>query len=294
MKEPAPDTSQIPPPPPPPPGWYPDPWNFPALRWWDGYAWSGFVSWPLAYAPAPQPVRERPAKGPGISGGGIAGIGAGAGVVAGLVIQIVLVVTGDYRSITNDPWVLLALELPLWAGFGGAAYVASRRNGTSSLQRDFGLGLPTRHDVGLGLVGGLVGRSLSLLALLLTWLSSRGTGGNGTNILGIHLTSFSAWVVVVVLTVVGAPIFEELFFRGLIQGAFSRRIGPVPALFVTAVIFTLSHVPSEGILAPPVLFPAALVLGYLKLKTNRLSAGMVAHATFNAIGLLFLLLPFAR
>jgi membrane protease YdiL (CAAX protease family) len=241
------------------------------------------------------PPAERPAKGPGISGGGIAGVGAGLGVLAGTAIQVALLVAGHYRSLSNDPWLLIGLELPLWAGFGGAAYLASRRNGSGSLRRDYGLWLPSRSDTGLGLLGSLVARSLSFLLLLLAWLASRGSHGHaGGSILGVPLTSASSWVVVVLLTVVGAPIFEELFFRGLIQGAFSRRIGPVAALFVTAVIFSVSHVPSEGILAPSLLFPAAVVLGYLKMKTNRLGAGMVAHAAFNGIGLLLMLTPIAR
>jgi hypothetical protein len=87
---------------------------------------------------------------------------------------------------------------------------------------------------------------------------------------------------------------EELFFRGLLQGAFTRRIGATPAIFVTALIFAFAHITSEGPLAPLVIFPSGLVLGYLRQRTGRLAAGMVAHATFNASLFLLFLIPAFR
>ena len=56
----------------------------------------------------------------------------------------------------------------------------------------------------------------------------------------------------------------------------------MPALFITALIFSFSHVINEGPFAPVALFPMAVVLGYLRLRTGRLAAGMVAHGVFNA------------
>jgi membrane protease YdiL (CAAX protease family) len=110
-------------------------------------------------------------------------------------------------------------------------------------------------------------------------------------VLGITPRGLSGWIVLIVLTVVGAPVVEEIFFRGLIQGAFNRRCGTGASLFITAVIFSLAHVPGEGPFAPFLLFPMAVVLGYLRMKTGRLAAGMLAHAEFNAIGLLIVITP---
>lgn len=101
-------------------------------------------------------------------------------------------------------------------------------------------------------------------------------------------------MVVITLAVIGAPLVEELFFRGLLQGAFTRRVGAVPALFITAIIFSFAHVLNEGPLAPIALFPLALVLGYLRYRTGRLAAGMVAHALFNASLFLLFLVPAFR
>jgi hypothetical protein len=214
-------------------------------------------------------------------------LGAVASLAASIVIAIVT--HGDPVS----PWFELIAEVPLWAGFLGAALFASRRNGTGRLAADYGFGAPSLGDVGLGVLGGLAGRIVSFFFVLLVIIEQHlsDAGSLSQTVLGITPQGIAGWAVLIILTVVGAPIVEEVFFRGLIQGAFSRRVGPVAALFVTAVIFSLSHVPGEGPFAPFQLFPMALVLGYLRLRTGRLAAGMLAHAEFNAIGLAIVLIP---
>lgn len=271
------------------PGWYPDPWRVAALRWWDGRSWSGYVATP----PIARPPRVP--RGPGISGGGIAGTGAAFGAIASLGVSVLLLVLYGNGALTS-PWILLLTEVPLWAGFLGAAYLASHRNGSGSLQRDFDLAWPNGSEVRPGLLGGLVGRVIPVIYTVLVWEALRYSHVHNiaSSVLGIRPEGTSTWVALILLTVVGAPVVEEIFFRGLIQGAFSRRVGPVPALFITAVIFSFSHVPGEGPFAPVLLFPAAVVLGYLRMKTGRLGAGIIAHAEFNAIGLLLVLLPIFR
>ena len=144
-------------------------------------------------------------------------------------------------------------QLGLWVGFVGAVVYVSRANGTGSLTADYGLSWPHPKDVGLGLAGAVVGRFLPLIVLITIVVAGRGFGtpsGASPEILGTTPSGTAAWVVVVSLAVVGAPIIEELFFRGLLQGEFTRRVGPVPALFITALIFSFSHVINEGPFAP--------------------------------------------
>jgi CAAX protease family protein len=267
-----------------PPGWYPDPWRLAALRWWDGAHWSSYL------LPAAQPPEAAP-KGPGIRGGGIAGIGAGIGVIASLVVGVIEVL--NYGSSTS-PWLLLISELPLWAGFLGAAYLASKRNGTGKLSLDFGLTTPNLQDARLALPAALLGRVIPVIYLILVAIQlhlAHTPQGLAPTVLGVAPDGTAAWTVLLLLTLIGAPILEELFFRGLIQGVFSRRCGPVPALFITAIIFSFAHTLGEGPFAPFLLFPMAVILGYLKLKTGRLAAGMLAHAEYNAIGLAIVLIP---
>jgi membrane protease YdiL (CAAX protease family) len=284
-------------PPPPPPGWYADPWRWAWWRWWDGYRWTPYLygatgpSWP---APAPAPFVP---KGPGIKGGGIAAIGAGLGFVASIAVAVGYAVAGSGHFDAANPWYLLLSQLALWAGFLGAVVVASRRNGTRSLARDYGLSWPTWHDLKTGVAGGALGRLPSVIILILVVVATNGfanPSSAGRQIDGLTPEGTAGWVIMGLFLVVGAPFVEELLFRGLIQGAFTRRVGPTPAIFVTAVIFCFAHVLNEGPVAPLVLFPAALVLGYLRHRSGRLAPGMIAHATFNAIALALLLVPAFR
>jgi len=282
-----------------PANWYRDPWGVAPWRWWDGTQWTPVLygpygeAWPTRVSPVPPFV----AKGPGIKGGGVAAVGAGVGLVGTIAVAIAFLVATRGQIDINDPWYLLASQLALWAGFVGAVVVASRMNGTGSLAADYGLSWPRIKDLWLGLSGAVVGRILPLIVLICIVLAGSGfdaPNGAAPNIVGVTPSGIAGWVVVVLLTVVGAPIVEELFFRGLLQGAFTRRIGAVPAIFVTAIIFSFAHVLNEGPLAPFVLFPMALVLGYLRHRTGRLAAGMIAHASFNAILFIMLLVPAFR
>jgi membrane protease YdiL (CAAX protease family) len=281
----------------PPPGWYPDPWGWAPWRWWDGYQWTAYLYG--NYGP-PVPAmgpREDSPKGPGIKGGGIAAVGAGIGVAGTIAVAVAFAVGSSGHLDSHLPWYMLASQGALWTGFLGAVVFASRRNGTRSLARDYGLSWPTGPDLSTGFVGGILGRLPSTIILILIVLAGNGfnaPNGAGHHINGTRPEGTTGWVVVGLLTIVGAPIVEELFFRGLIQGAFTRRVGPTAAIFVTALIFCFAHVLNEGPAAPLVLFPAALVLGYLRHRYGRLAPGMIAHATFNAIAFVLLLVPAFR
>jgi membrane protease YdiL (CAAX protease family) len=276
--------------------WHPDPWGIAPLRWWDGYQWTPILhgtygeAWPL---PAP-PILP---KGPGIKGGGVAAVGAGVGFVGSIIVAIFFAAISSGNPFGNDPWYLLSSQIALWIGFLGAVIYACRVNGSKSLASDYGLSLPRWHDVWTGFSGGLAGRVPPTLILVLVALADRGFSSptsTAPQVLGTTPTSTTGWVVVITLAVIGAPIVEELFFRGLIQGAFTRRVGAVPAIFVTALIFCSAHVLGEGPLAPVVLFPVGLILGYLRYQSGRLAPGMVAHATFNATLFVLFLVPAFR
>jgi hypothetical protein len=236
-------------------------------------------------------------KGPGIKGGGIAAVGIGAGVIGTIAVAIAFYVGGPDHLDVHNPWFMLASQGALWAGFLGAVVTASWRNGTRSLARDYGLSWPRWSDLSTGVAGGILGRLPSTIILVLIVLAGNGfnaPNGAGRQINGAAPEGTTGWIIVGLLTIVGAPFVEELLFRGLIQGAFTRRVGPTAAIFVTALIFCFAHVLNEGPFAPLVLFPPALVLGYLRHRYGRLAPGMIAHGTFNAIAFALLLVPAFR
>ena len=92
------------------------------------------------------------------------------------------------------------------------------------------------------------------------------------------------WIIaLVIVVVIGAPIIEEIVYRGLILQSLQGRINDVLALVVSSAWFAAIHLqPVEF----PGLFAFALVLGACFLLTGRLACPIIAHAAFNAVGLL--------
>jgi membrane protease YdiL (CAAX protease family) len=96
---------------------------------------------------------------------------------------------------------------------------------------------------------------------------------------------------VIVSTVVLAPVGEELLFRGIIQTLLRNRLGAalphyaaVVSLVLTSVIFAVFHVGSPQ--DTPAIFLLALALGYTYERTGRLLAPMLIHSLFNAVMIL--------
>jgi membrane protease YdiL (CAAX protease family) len=86
----------------------------------------------------------------------------------------------------------------------------------------------------------------------------------------------AAFVGVVLLT----PLWEELTFRGLIQGGLRRRLGPLAAALISAAIFAACH----GV---PILLPYMLTLGlslaYLREFHRNLWAPLCMHVILNGL-----------
>jgi len=85
-----------------------------------------------------------------------------------------------------------------------------------------------------------------------------------------------------VVTILIVPFSEELFFRGLGVRALGFA-GPVVAVGGTALVFALVHGIIAGLI--PLGFFAVL-LGLLRYRSESVWPGYVAHATYNAIGVL--------
>lgn len=97
-----------------------------------------------------------------------------------------------------------------------------------------------------------------------------------------------AWVLVLIgLVVVGAPLVEEIVYRGMVQPGLVNSWGPWVGVSATAVLFAAVHlVPVEF----PGLLAFALVLGWARHRTGALGMPIVTHMAFNATGLAIALL----
>lgn len=97
------------------------------------------------------------------------------------------------------------------------------------------------------------------------------------------------WWVIIFGAIIGAPIVEEMVFRGLLQPAVRSMLGPWAAVLITGAMFTLLHVPrspeSGGAtwLAIPTLAVLSLALGIARERSGRLGVPVVMHIAFNAL-----------
>jgi membrane protease YdiL (CAAX protease family) len=94
-----------------------------------------------------------------------------------------------------------------------------------------------------------------------------------------------AWAVIAAV-VIGAPIFEEIAYRGALHGAMrSLDIRPWPTIVLTSVFFAIMHlgaIPTEGLAAAMTgLVLLSISLGLLRERTGGLIAPILCHSLFN-------------
>jgi len=108
---------------------------------------------------------------------------------------------------------------------------------------------------------------------------------------GILEDNRGSWILFVVIffVVVGAPLAEELLFRGFIMRYLEKFFGVVFAVVASSIIFAIPHwQPDASWQESAVLLGAlafvGLVLAIGAMVTKRLGAAIIAHALFNATG----------
>ncbi|UTW57867.1 CPBP family intramembrane metalloprotease [Kordiimonas sp. SCSIO 12603] len=80
--------------------------------------------------------------------------------------------------------------------------------------------------------------------------------------------------------VVFAPVIEEIIFRGYLQTALEKKIGPFMALIISSLAFAAAHFDLDTL---PILFIAGLAFGYIFQKTKSIYPAMFLHAANNGI-----------
>ena len=91
-------------------------------------------------------------------------------------------------------------------------------------------------------------------------------------------------VLLVLMVCVGAPIVEELVYRGLLQGSFAARFNHVVGVAGRRGVVRRSS--TSGPSSTPACSRSALVVGACLLVTGRLGMSMATHVAFNVTGLL--------
>jgi membrane protease YdiL (CAAX protease family) len=94
------------------------------------------------------------------------------------------------------------------------------------------------------------------------------------------------WWLTVASAGICAPIAEEILYRGFLQSALVRALGPSWApVLITSAVFTVLHVGAADAHALPALFALSVALGAAFERTGRLGTPIVMHIGFNALNL---------
>ncbi len=129
------------------------------------------------------------------------------------------------------------------------------------------------------------------LVLLIGWIMNEiiGDQGGSNPLLELVLGSdeFIPLFLLLITTVVLAPVFEELVFRGILLPVLVSKVGKISGVLLSALIFALAHL-SVGELPP--LFVLGIGLGLMRLSSGRLFPCAIMHSLWNGVTFISLLL----
>ncbi|HEY2701100.1 MAG TPA: type II CAAX endopeptidase family protein [Pseudonocardiaceae bacterium] len=153
---------------------------------------------------------------------------------------------------------------------------------------DFGIAMRWR-DLGIGIACGGIAIGLGYLVDIVLFRFFTGTEpSGGVSALGVG-DGRTIWLALFALfAFIGAPITEELLFRGALWGALeSFKINRYVVLVLVTLVFAYAHQEPQVTLG---LFCQGLAIGSARMITGRISSSMVAHATNNLLPALILFL----
>lgn len=193
-------------------------------------------------------------------------------------------------AVLAPPIGVLAASLAMvWTAYLVGMWFASQRLGTGSFRRDYGvavasvdlIGLPLGVAVQLGVI------PLLYLPLQAAWpdtFSDERLADTARDL--VDRADGGALVLLIALVVLGAPIVEELFFRGFLQRPLlaSAHTGARRALVIGGVAVAFAAIHFRPIELPG-LAVIGVVLGICAWRTDRLGLAITTHVSFNATGI---------
>lgn len=177
---------------------------------------------------------------------------------------------------------VLSMIFP-WLALAGWPILASIIKGNGP-RIDFGL-LVTRQHVRLGVIGGLAGMLVAVIVGQIT-VKLLGPVTSTAGDLAAVQVGFVR-LLFVLFIVVGAPLVEEIAFRGLLFSALCKTgVRPVISVLISALVFSIFHFEPERL---AILFVVGVVLGELRRRSGSLIPSIVAHAVNNSPAVALLL-----
>lgn len=191
----------------------------------------------------------------------------------------------DLRTDEPPISVTALLQLPLWIGLVGVPWFVANRSWRTLFAST---GMRMRPvDVPIGLSIGTVTQLLivPLLYVPIFWLFGDLDIAGPARTLASKAHG-SGIIALILIVGIGAPLVEELFFRGVVLSAFREKISDWAAIIASALVFGFFHFQLQQ-------FPALVVFGviqaWLTVRYKRLGPAIFSHIAFNMVTVITLL-----
>ena len=184
-------------------------------------------------------------------------------------------------------FVLMAAYLAsTWAALAGWPALASWQRGNGPAV-DFGMTLRWMH-IAWGAAYGCACIGVAVVLAVVTQMVFGKFDSNAGDVLTSGRFSPNETLVFLCLVAFGAPVVEEISFRGLVFCSLAKSLASLPyhpllVGFLTAVYFAAFHMEPVRL---PLLLGVALVLSLARYHTASLTAPIVAHMMLNSLPLL--------
>lgn len=205
-----------------------------------------------------------------------------------VVLSAYLLATDNLDGDADIPLGVTAIvQAALWVGMLGGPIWVSRRHGSGRFRRDFAVGSKV-SDIPFGMFWGALTQLafVPLLYVPIFWFLDDDADLSEA---ARELTeSAEGWgiALLVLVVAVGAPVIEEVFFRGMLLGVLRARFSDTVAVITSSLVFGIAHL---QLLQLPALVLFGLVTAILVVRYDRLGPAIWAHVAFNGITLVVLL-----
>lgn len=205
-------------------------------------------------------------------------------MVGAVCLAILVTLIGDPRADRTAALLAAVITLGFSAWLVVVVWWLARRRGLTLT--DIGLGWPPRMFwfwpigtwlAGLGIVAGYA-IAVTLLAEATGSDFSRMVEGNPLQM--TEANTWLTWTILAIAVVVGAPLGEELFFRGLVFPAVRARWGLVAAIAVSGALFALVHFEVSVVLP---FWGIGMLFAWSYHRSGSLWTPVIAHAIFNGV-----------
>lgn len=229
------------------------------------------------------------------------------GIAASMLVFLIIVVISTILKVKLDYTVITIASLALYSCWGLWALLGWHKNklNLKNVYNTKGLKTSTLFFV---IVAAFIAQVITVIgSLAVGYLTGKEIEGNANDALPAA-SDFSVLTVtmLLILTVIAAPVFEEIMFRSLIlDGIYNTlsklkvnsKMSLIFALSLSSILFGMSHVilniftgfDVNSLVTLTVTTFFGVYLGYLRIKHQSLTVNTLVHASFNAIAMLFIL-----